>query len=629
MFQTTAEQAKKPGLDTEMRNYISTSLNEEVEKMPEVEREMKLGKIESYSRQIPIQIPDLIRSKMQKYSAFAGAGVAGGFLLFTCPWALATAPVAYGVGRWLERRRSKMYEKLTNIMRDASYKAYALDDEIKRNLDVYKTAGHPEKKLAELKKAQQDLKEIAKEDTKRGRWLSKRSTWTTLLLTGGVIGAGVATGMALPGIISACALTSTLVGSIQSYVLAKAQESKQLKEQAKNYDDMAHKPEFDLQTGNQKLPQNADTIHVDHIQYSYRKTKDGEMGQRGESPVLNFSKDFYFKPGINILAGNSGVGKSTLYKLLRHGDDLSGGSISFGSMKNGKFEGEKLTDLSLEEATKPAVFAFQEIKDANISGVDLIRAYRPDLSEDSLKRIAKLLDIPLWLDKECKQARPLWMMSGGEKKRTQFAAAMMSDKKIIVLDEPTSGTDKKTASVMLEQVNKIAEGKTIIYTTHSPDELLKLNVSNIVGLQKKNENGPADVEIFPCETKEDIEKYVHSHQPQLQETEEDKPKPENQPQDKDDLAKISRENVPDEEEKGNENQYIKRMKDEEGTQKGAHLRALLRDNCDADLKKKLDGDWVDKTIDKIDDRRALSAMRDKADPVRHKRLYKALHNSQR
>ena len=71
-------------------------------------------------------------------------------------------------------------------------------------------------------------------------------------------------------------------------------------------------------------------------------------------------------------------------------------------------------------------------------------------------------------------ALPARKLSGGQKQRVVVAAAMLSDKPLILLDEPTSGLDLGS----MQQVGQLlqewkAQGKTLLVITH--DEELAAN----------------------------------------------------------------------------------------------------------------------------------------------------------
>ena len=66
-------------------------------------------------------------------------------------------------------------------------------------------------------------------------------------------------------------------------------------------------------------------------------------------------------------------------------------------------------------------------------------------------------------------------LSGGMRRRSAICAALLHDPEYILLDEPFSGLDMLYRQELSCFLRKLTEmGKTIIYTTHSPEELAAL-----------------------------------------------------------------------------------------------------------------------------------------------------------
>ena len=60
-------------------------------------------------------------------------------------------------------------------------------------------------------------------------------------------------------------------------------------------------------------------------------------------------------------------------------------------------------------------------------------------------------------------------LSGGEKKRTSIGYELITNPKLIILDEPTSAVDSYTALTILELLQKeAAKGATVVFTIHQP-----------------------------------------------------------------------------------------------------------------------------------------------------------------
>jgi len=65
--------------------------------------------------------------------------------------------------------------------------------------------------------------------------------------------------------------------------------------------------------------------------------------------------------------------------------------------------------------------------------------------------------------------------SGGMKRRVNFAAALIHEPKIVLLDEPTVGVDPQSRNHIFECVQKLQQdGLTVIYTTHYMEEAERL-----------------------------------------------------------------------------------------------------------------------------------------------------------
>ncbi len=74
-------------------------------------------------------------------------------------------------------------------------------------------------------------------------------------------------------------------------------------------------------------------------------------------------------------------------------------------------------------------------------------------------------------------------LSGGELQRAAIARALITNPKIILADEPTGNLDWKTASDIVNLLNKInKEGKTIIVSTHN-QEIIKSHEGRVISIE--------------------------------------------------------------------------------------------------------------------------------------------------
>lgn len=162
------------------------------------------------------------------------------------------------------------------------------------------------------------------------------------------------------------------------------------------------------------------------------------------------------------LIGKSGEGKTTLLKVL----------IGFHSIDKGQiiFNGEDVTKKT-GKIRKVIGFCTQD------------NSFYPELTiEENLFYYGRLYNIPRkklkeqasyllnLVDLERNKKILAGRISGGMKRRLDFAISLIHDPDILILDEPTTGLDpiiRKSVWDLIEKINK--EGKTIIVSSHLLD----------------------------------------------------------------------------------------------------------------------------------------------------------------
>jgi ABC-type multidrug transport system ATPase subunit len=74
--------------------------------------------------------------------------------------------------------------------------------------------------------------------------------------------------------------------------------------------------------------------------------------------------------------------------------------------------------------------------------------------------------------------RPVGVLSGGQRRRTQVATSLLGTPKVMLLDEPTAGADPPTREALLTAVRaRAAAGAAVVYTTHYLPELAELDAT--------------------------------------------------------------------------------------------------------------------------------------------------------
>ncbi len=87
-------------------------------------------------------------------------------------------------------------------------------------------------------------------------------------------------------------------------------------------------------------------------------------------------------------------------------------------------------------------------------------------------RIEQLLELVGLADRA---ASRVGTFSGGMKRRLNFAAALVNDPELVLLDEPTAGVDPQSRNALFDLVLTLrSQGRTVVYTTHYMEEAQRL-----------------------------------------------------------------------------------------------------------------------------------------------------------
>ena len=177
---------------------------------------------------------------------------------------------------------------------------------------------------------------------------------------------------------------------------------------------------------------------------------------------------------ITVLAGPTGCGKSTLLRAIV-------GLIP--NMYEGEYTGDvivdgiKIRDAEIKEIAKRVGFVFQNPENQIFMfSVERVIAFglenlglEQEIIKKRISKIMKTLNITHLAKKAPHE------LSDGQKQRTALAGVLAMEPKILILDEPTSLLDPKTAMEFMELINKLCkeEGMSIIIVEHRLDLVLK------------------------------------------------------------------------------------------------------------------------------------------------------------
>ena len=163
---------------------------------------------------------------------------------------------------------------------------------------------------------------------------------------------------------------------------------------------------------------------------------------------------------IYCLMGTSGIGKTTLLRILMGLEHADSGSIS----------GIDIKSISC---------MFQEARLIHdLSAIDNVRIVlrgKNNRDEISNNLLSILPDDSLDM--------PVSSLSGGMKRRVALARALSYPGKLIILDEPFTGLDKDTKLNVIDYILKMRNNRTLLITTHGTDDANLLG-AEIIKLDK-------------------------------------------------------------------------------------------------------------------------------------------------
>ncbi|MFR0768550.1 MAG: ABC transporter ATP-binding protein [Dysosmobacter sp.] len=122
---------------------------------------------------------------------------------------------------------------------------------------------------------------------------------------------------------------------------------------------------------------------------------------------------------------------------------------------------------------------------------------RKENSETIAKKVASALD-RMQIGEFAK--RYPTELSGGQQQRVAIARAIVSEPRLLLLDEPLSNLDAKLRVDMRAELKRLHHetGTTIIYVTH--DQVEALTMSTSIALYREGQAGPGRTSLWSCMT---------------------------------------------------------------------------------------------------------------------------------
>lgn len=167
--------------------------------------------------------------------------------------------------------------------------------------------------------------------------------------------------------------------------------------------------------------------------------------------------------GFTGLIGTSGAGKTTLLQLLAGRLTPSSGTMTLNGHELATLEDSNWFEQVAYIPQHPYIFP--------LSLADNIRFYQPDATDEAVKLIINEIGLkdfvaalPNGVHEKIGEGGRI--LSGGQEQRIALARALLSEKQIILLDEPTAHLDIETEYEVKQLILHLFQDKSVLLATH-------------------------------------------------------------------------------------------------------------------------------------------------------------------
>ncbi|MBJ7932566.1 thiol reductant ABC exporter subunit CydD [Bacillus cereus group sp. N31] len=196
------------------------------------------------------------------------------------------------------------------------------------------------------------------------------------------------------------------------------------------------------------------------------------------------------------IIGESGAGKSTLIDVLAGFLSPSGGKVLV--------NGVGIDGSTREDWQKNIAYIPQQPYIFPLSLKDNICFYETNTTDEEMKKVihdvglsSLVASLPNGMDERIGEGGR--MLSGGQEQRVAMARALLSEKPIILLDEPTAHLDIETEFEIKQSMLRLFEGKLVFLATHRLHWMKQMDHIFILNKGKIKESGTYE-ELLKKET---------------------------------------------------------------------------------------------------------------------------------
>ena len=194
-------------------------------------------------------------------------------------------------------------------------------------------------------------------------------------------------------------------------------------------------------------------ITFEHVAFSYKP----------EARVLA-DIAFTISPGQFVgVVGQTGSGKSTIVSLIPRFYDPTAGRIMI--------DGTDIREYTLQGMRRQIGFVSQDTVLFRGTVRENIAYGRPDATEEQIIAAAQLANADEFIVRMPRGYDTMIgergiTLSGGQRQRIGIARALVRNAPILILDEPTAALDTESEKLLMEGLDRLMKGRTVITITH-------------------------------------------------------------------------------------------------------------------------------------------------------------------
>ena len=183
------------------------------------------------------------------------------------------------------------------------------------------------------------------------------------------------------------------------------------------------------------------------------------------------------------IVGPTGSGKTTIIQLLLKFYNINSGSILI--------DGKNINDINTNILRDNIKVVLQDAHLNNENIKDVLK-YSNDVSDMEIKDLLKRINIKpnfLGMNDKLENITSIDNLSNGQKQIISMIRAMLSNPKIVILDEATSDVDSLTEKNIESSINELTKGKTSIIIAHRLSTIISADKIIVIDKGKVLEEG--------------------------------------------------------------------------------------------------------------------------------------------